>query len=274
MTDTIATDTRADDELKRRQRALWASGDYGAVAREVIPTLGATLVEACAVQAGDRVLDVAAGTGNAALPAARRGASVTASDLTPELLDVGRRLAGELNVQWVVGDAERLPHDSAAFDVVLSCVGVMFAPHHRPAADELIRVCRPGGTIGLINWTPEGFIGRLFAALRPYAAAPPPGAQPPPLWGNPEHVAELFGDRVDDLHVERRLLCVDRFATPEQFRDFFRDNYGPTLAAYRNVADEPDRLAALDEALVHLAADTMVDGVMQWEYLLVLARRA
>jgi ubiquinone/menaquinone biosynthesis C-methylase UbiE len=271
--------TDADRELKARHKAMWALGDYPAVATEVIAETGPTLVAACAVGPDDRVLDVAAGSGNAALPAARAGAEVVASDLTPELLARGRELAEAegLELEWQEADAENLPHPDAAFDVVLSCVGVMFAPHHQQAADELVRVCRPGGRIGLLSWTPEGFIGQLFATMKAYVPPPPPGASPPPLWGREDHVATLLGDRVEGLHAERRRLRVDRFARPEDFREFFKHAYGPTVAAYRNVAADPQRVAALDADLAALAQrhDTGSPGatVMEWEYLLVTARR-
>ena len=194
----------ADRELKAKHRALWASGDYPAVAAELIPEFGPEIVRACGVQAGDRVLDIAAGSGNAAIPAAEAGAIVTASDLTPELFDAGRRIAAARGVEleWVEADAEALPFADDSYDVVMSTVGVMFAPHHQAAADELIRVCRPGGTIGLINWTPQGFIGNLFATMKPYAPPPPPGASPAPLWGDEDHVRELFGDRVTNLDAQ------------------------------------------------------------------------
>ncbi len=276
MTTTITRTDEADQQLKLRHRKLWASGDYGAVAREVIPGLGRLLVEASRIRPGTRVLDVAAGTGNAAIPAARAGARVVASDLTPELLAEGRRdvEAEGLRLEWEPGDAEALPYPDASFDAVLSCVGVMFAPHHQLTADELVRVTRPGGTIGLLNWTPDGFIGRMFAAMRPFLPAPPPGTQPPPLWGNPAHLEELFGDRVDTPVHRVGSLPVTRFATAGEFRDFFRDKYGPTIAAYRNVADDPGRLAALDETLLSLAAAALRDGEMRWEFLLYTARRA
>ncbi|MGO4359758.1 class I SAM-dependent methyltransferase [Terrabacter sp. RAF57] len=268
--------TAADAALKARHAAMWALGDYPAVAREVIPELGRVLVDACRVAAGQDVLDVAAGTGNAAIPAARTGARVVASDLAPELLDVGRRLAAEAGVaiDWEQGDAEALPYADASFDVVLSCVGVMFAPHHRAAADELVRVARPGGTVGLASWTPQGFIGQMFATMKPYAAPPPPGAQPPPLWGDESHVRELLGSQVADLTAEKRSLAV-HFEHPEDFRDFFKRAYGPTIVTYRGIADSPDAVAALDAALLDLARDHLdAHGRMGWEYLLVTARRA
>ncbi len=160
--------------------------------------------------------------------------------------------------------------------MVLSCIGVMFAPHHQASADELIRVCRPGGTIALLSWTPEGFIGQLFAAMKPYAPPPPPGAQPPPLWGDEDHVRELFGDRVTDVEVRRQTLEVTRCDVPEDFREHFKTNYGPTIATYRNIADDPERVAALDRALADVARryDRGVDKtVLDWEYLLVTARK-
>lgn len=256
---------------------MWALGDYPAVATEVIADLGPVLAEAGGAAPGARVLDIAAGSGNAAIAAALAGADVVASDLTPELLEIGRRLAAEQHAKldWQQADAEDLPYQDGEFDVVMSCVGIMFAPHHQPSADELVRVCRQDGTIALINWTPEGFIGRMFAAMKPYAAPPPPGAQPPPLWGDPDHVRALLGDRVTDFTAERRLLRVDRFAAPEHFRDYFKANYGPTIATYRNIADTPDRVAALDQALADLARDHWheADATMDWEYLLVTARR-
>ncbi|NEE08024.1 class I SAM-dependent methyltransferase [Streptomyces sp. SID7499] len=279
--------TEADRALKTKHRAMWAQGDYPSVAAEVIPELGAVLVEACGVRSGGRVLDVAAGSGNAAIPAALTGAEVVASDLTPELFEAGRAVAEKqgAHLTWQEADAEALPFGDAEFDTVLSCVGVMFAPHHQQAADELVRVCRPGGTIGLLNWTPQGFIGRMFAVMKPYAPPPPPGAQPPPLWGDEDHVRALLGDRVTDVRAERRTVRVDRFETPEAFRDYFKERYGPTISVYKNIAGEPERAAALDAALVDLARDGDLGTgsgsgsgsggtVLEWEYLLLTARRA
>jgi ubiquinone/menaquinone biosynthesis C-methylase UbiE len=265
------------DPIKAKHEAIWASGDYAAVAREVIPELGPVLVEALQVRAGERVLDVAAGSGNAAIPAARRGASVVASDLTWTLLEQGRAEADRdgVDLAWEQADCEALPYADGSFDVVMSAVGVMFAPHHQVAADELARVTRPGGRIGLINWTPGGFVGRMFAAMKPFMPAPPPGAQPPPLWGDPEHVTALLGDRVTDVSWQRRQLDTDRFADAEEFVEFFKRAYGPTVAAYRNLAGQPERVSELDEALLDLAR-RHVDGgrVTGWEYLLLTARRA
>jgi hypothetical protein len=152
----------------------------------------------------------------------------------------------------------------------------MFAPHHQSSADEMLRVCRVGGTIGLLSWTPEGFIGQMFATMKPYVAPPPPGAQPPPLWGRDEHVRGLLGDRVTDVTARRQALRVDRFTGPREFLDFFKTNYGPTIAAYRGIADDPERVTALDRDLMALAERFDVGTgrfEMDWEYLLLTARR-
>ena len=269
---------QTDRALKAKHRAMWALGDYPSVAAEVIPRLGALLVEACGIRAGQRVLDVAAGSGNAAIPAALAGADVVACDLTPELFDAGRRHAAELgaSVEWREADAEALPFEDDAFDTVLSCVGVMFAPHHQASADELVRVCRPGGTIGLLSWTPDGFIGQMFATMKPFAPPPPPGSQPPPLWGHGDHVRGLLGERVTDITERRVTVQVDRFDRPEAFRDYFKARYGPTIATYRGIADDPARVAALDRELADLSErHDRGEGttVMDWEYLLLTARK-
>ena len=197
---------------------MWASGDYPSMVETFLLPLGPTLVEACGIGPGMRVLDVAAGTGNASLPAAERGASVTASDLTPELLEAGRRKAESqgLELEWVEADAENLPFDDESFDVVMSSIGAMFAPNHQAVADQLVRVCRPGGTIGMLNWTPEGMIGALFRTMGPFAPPPPPGAQPPPRWGGEDHVREVFGDRVEFHTLDREVLDITAFEKPIQ----------------------------------------------------------
>lgn len=277
MTDAVVVPPDVLTAVRTRHRALWALGDYPAVATEVIPALGPILVEAAGVRPGDRVLDVAAGSGNAAIPAALTGAHVIASDLTPELFDAGRAAAAAAGAEltWAEADAHALPYDDSSFDRVLSCVGVMFAPFHQTAADELLRVTRPGGTIGLVAWTPSGFIGQMFAAMKPFAPAPPPGAEPPPRWGDEAHVRALLGDGVTDVRAEVRSLPVARFASGVEFREFFKSVYGPTIAVYRNVADSAEHTAALDQALLDLAARFQdADGAMSWEYLLFTATRA
>jgi hypothetical protein len=156
----------------------------------------------------------------------------------------------------------------------MSAIGVMFAPHHQAAADELVRVCRPGGRIGLLSWTPGGFIGEMFAVMKPFAPPPPPGAQPPPLWGDVDHVTALLGDRVTDVRTRAESLRVTAFGTPEEFRDYFKAHYGPTIAVYRHIADDPARVAALDDALADLAQSaSSTDGAMEWEYLVLTCTR-
>jgi ubiquinone/menaquinone biosynthesis C-methylase UbiE len=265
-----------DRELENKHRTLWGLGDYRAIATDVVAPLGPELVAAAGIAPGTTVLDVAAGTGNAAVAAAGVGAEVIATDLVPELLEQGRKeAAGQgITLAWQEANAEDLPFADGEFDTVLSCIGVMFAPHHQQAADELIRVCRPGGTIGVLSWTPGGFIGQLFATMKPFVSAPPPGVSSPPLWGSVEHVTALFGDRVTDLSAETRQLDVTAFGSGVAFRDYFKANYGPTIAAYRGIAAEPERIAALDAAIAELG-DRHLGGTaqMEWEYLVVTARR-
>lgn len=228
----------ADGEVKARHRTMWASGDYPSMVETFLLPLGPRLVDAGGIGAGMRVLDIAAGTGNTSLPAAARGASVTASDLTPELLDAGRQRAetAGLELEWVEADAESLPFEDESFDVVMSAIGAMFAPRHQDVADEMVRVCRPGGTIALLNWTPEGMVGAMFRAMGPFAPPPPPGAQPAPLWGSEEHVGNLFGDRVRMRAAERDVLDVTAFESPSDYAEHFKARYGPTIATRANAA--------------------------------------
>ncbi len=270
------TATIQPSDLKVRHRKMWASGDYPSVARELIPRLGERLVVAADVRKGNRVLDVAAGSGNAAIPAAALGAHVVASDLTPEMFEAGRREAADrgVDLDWEEGDVEALPYPDGLFDVVMSCVGVMFAPYHQAAADEILRVTRPGGTIAVLSWTPEGFIGQMFRAMKPFASAPPPGASPPPLWGSTDHVRELFGDGVRDLTSVREDAGFVAIDSGAHLRDFFKAKYGPTIAAYAALADQPERAAELDEVLAELGDRCLQDGQIQAEYLLVTATRS
>jgi SAM-dependent methyltransferase len=240
----------ADSELKARHRAMWGSGNYPLMVDTFLLPVGERLVDACGIAPGMRVLDVAAGTGNAAIPAARRGAKVTASDLTPALLEAGRTVAEAegLELEWVEADAENLPFEDESFDVVMSAIGVMFAPNHQAAADELVRVCRTGGTIGLLSWTPEGMLGALFRMMKPFAAPPPPGAQPPPLWGSEEHLRGLFGDRVELRTLQRDVLEITAFQEPQGYGEHFKAYYGPTIATRAN-AEREGRAAEFDQAL-------------------------
>ena len=268
----------SDAELKARHRAMWASGDYPSMVETFLTPLGPRLVEACGIEPGMRVLDVAAGTGNAEIPAAARGGSVTASDLTPELLEAGRARAEAEGVQldWAEADAEALPFEDAGFDVVISAIGAMFAPHHQATADELVRVCRPGGTIGLLSWTPEGMIGALFRTIGPFAPTPPPGAQPPPLWGSEEHLRELFGERVEFDKLERDVLDVTAFKRPGDYAEHFKQRYGPTIAAQANARRE-GREAEFEEALDSFYEEwnrgSADDARFEMEYLLAVGRK-
>ena len=278
--DATTADATADRALKEKHRAMWAQGDYPALASELIPNLGAILVEACGIKPRQRVLDVGAGAGNAAIPAAMMGAEVVASDLTPEMFDAGRHQAADrgVDLEWREADAEALPFPDDEFDVVMSCLGVMFAPHHQASAGELLRVCRPGGTIGLLSWTPEGFIGQMFAAMKPFAPPPPPGAQPPPLWGSEDHVRELLGGDVTDIQARKQTVTITSFHQPNDFLHYFKSHYGPTISVYKSLGGDEEKVKALDEALTELAAtysDAHGDAPsqMDWEYLLLTARK-
>ncbi len=269
-----------DTTLKQRHRAMWASGDYPTIAHIVAP-VSEHLVRACGVREGQRVLDVAAGTGSSAIPAAKTGAQVIASDLTPEFFDVGRAAAAEAGaeLEWMQADAEALPFDATSFDVVLSAIGAMFAPHHDAVARELLRVTKPGGTIAMANWTPEGVIGQTFKLLGQYAPPPPPGAQPPPLWGSEDHVRELLGDGCSELRLERHTLDVTAFPTPRDAVGTFREKYGPTIAILNHIGDDADRLAEFDRRYLELAERTNLAGEgeparYEYEYLLVVGTRA
>jgi SAM-dependent methyltransferase len=275
----IVSTTSADQELKARHRAMWASGDYPSMVETFLLPLGPVLVDACHIGPGQRVLDVAAGTGNAAIPAAQREATVVASDLTPELLDAGRQRAQAVNVdlEWVEADAEHLPFPTEDFDVVMSCIGAMFAPHHQLVADELVRVCRRGGTIGLASWTPEGMIGALFGVMRPFAPPPPPGASPPPLWGSEDHLHTLFGERVEFTTVERRVLNVTAFQRPTDWGEHFQQRYGPTITT-RAHAGRNGRDREFDDALAAFCHEwnlgTDEQARFEQEYLLAVGRRS
>jgi SAM-dependent methyltransferase len=275
----MATTAPADAELKARHRKMWASGDYPSMVETFLLPLGPRLVDACAITPGARVLDVGAGTGNASLHAAARGARVVASDLTPELLDVGRgrAAAAELELDWVEADAEHLPFEDASFDVVMSAIGVMFAPHHQQAADELVRVCRPGGTIGLLSWTPDGMLGALFRTMGPFAPPPPPGATPPPLWGSEEHLAELLGERVTWTRQERDVLEVTAFERPHDYAAHFKARYGPTIVAQGNARKdgrEAEFEAALDAFCDEHNLGTEDRARFEMQYLVSVGTRA
>jgi ubiquinone/menaquinone biosynthesis C-methylase UbiE len=270
----------ADAEIKAAARRAWGLGDYHRFAKATVWELGEVLVDACEISAGQRVLDVAAGTGNTAIRAALAGADVVASDLTPENFEAGRREAEAhgVDLEWVEADAEALPFADGEFDVVTSSVGALFAPHHEAVADEMLRVCRPGGTIGMINFTPEGLISDFFDALADYAPPPPAGALPPPLWGREDHVRALFGERVDSLKMARREY-VERADSPGDYCKLFKETFGPVVATYAGLADQPERTAALDRDFLEFAIRSnrgTASGPAEYhyEYLLVVARKA
>lgn len=267
--------TTASDSLAAIHRAVWAMGDYALMAEEVMAPIGPALVAASGIGAGDRVLDVAAGSGNISIPAARTGATVVSSDLTPELLQRSRLRAYEQGVtmEWREADAQALPFDDGEFDAVLSGIGVMFAPDQGRAASELLRVCRPGGTIALASWTPTGFFGRMLSAIRPYRPTQVPGVPPAALWGREDYLPHLFGGEIAVIHSQRCLLRVNRFVNAQTVHDYFKAHYGPTIDAYRTIDNNPALVAALDAELVELARQHLYDGVMGWEYLLVTAER-
>jgi ubiquinone/menaquinone biosynthesis C-methylase UbiE len=272
-TTTLEQPTPDFAAIKQRQQATWASGDYAAVGT-TLQIVGEMLAEAADLRADERVLDVAAGNGNATLAAARRFAQVTSTDYVGTLLDKARARAqaeGLNNITFQVADAEALPFADGAFDAALSTFGVMFAPDQARAARELLRVTRPGGRIGLANWTPESFIGRLFKLIGVYVA-PPAGVKSPALWGNEEHLAQLFGGA--RMRVQRRHFNF-RYRSPAHWIQVFRDLYGPTHKAFAALDDngrhalERDLTALLEQ--VNSAGATSL--VVPSEYLEVIVTK-
>ena len=264
------------EAVKEVQQRVWSQGDFSRVG-SMLAIVGEELCEAVDVLPGEQVLDVACGAGTATIAAARRTwNTVTGVDYVPELLERGRARAEaeRLDVDWVEGDAEALPFDDASFDVVLSTFGVMFAPDHRRAAQELLRVCRPGGRIGLANWTPGGFTGSFFRAVAEHAP-PPPGVQPPPLWGTEEHLRELLGAGTSSVKVERKDFQM-RFVSADQWIEFFRSYFGPVRVAFERVGAEGEQALADDLRAVldsyNRAGERAL--VMPGEYLEVVAVRA
>ena len=260
--------------IKRRQQATWASGDY-AIVGTTLQIVGERLVEAADLRAGERVLDVAAGNGNATLAAARRFANVISSDYVQALLDKGRERARAeaLSVRFEVADVEELPYADTSFDVVLSTFGVMFAPNHPRSAAEMLRVLRPGGRIGMTNWTPTGFIGRLFKVIGAHVP-PPAGLQPASLWGNEQHIAALFGEQSLDIRCEKRIFNF-RYLCAAHFVQVFRDFYGPTHKAFS--ALDAAGQASLERAITVLLEELNVAGpaslVVPSEYLEIVVTK-
>jgi SAM-dependent methyltransferase len=254
--------------IKQRQQATWASGDF-AIIGTTLQIVGETLAEAVDVRAGEAVLDVAAGNGNATLAAARRFARVTSTDYVPQLLEKGaaRAKAEGLDIQFQVADAEALPFDDGSFDVALSTFGVMFTPEHSRAARELKRVVRGGGRIGMANWTPEGFVGQLFRVIGGYVL-PPAGAQSPALWGSEPRIVELFGHEAIDIRCVRRDFNF-RYRSTAHWLEVFRNFYGPIHKAY--AALDLPRQARLTDDIAALLGRFNVGGsnslVVPGEYL-------
>lgn len=250
MTNTLATPTPDLAAVKQRQQQAWSSGDFAVVASRIV-LVAEQLVDTADLRAGWRVLDVATGSGNAAIAAARLGTEAVGIDYVPALLERGReRAAAEgLQVELLEGDAEALPFPDASFDAVTSVFGTMFAPDHEQAAAELLRVTRPGGTIALASWTPAGFIGAMFRTIGAHVP-PPPGVPSPMLWGTEPHLRELFGDGISSLEITQRTFTW-RLRSAEEFVAFFRTWYGPTLKAF--AALEGVARDALEADLVALA---------------------
>lgn len=250
MTSTLNTPTTDLAAVKQRQQQTWASGDYSAIAARIV-LVAEQLCDTADLRAGWHVLDVATGSGNAAIAAARHGCDVVGIDYVPSLLERGRARAEAegLPVALLEGDAEALPFADRTFDAVVSVFGSMFAPDHARTAAEMLRVTRSGGTIALASWTPEGFIGQLFRTVAAHVP-PPAGVQSPLLWGTEAHLRELFGEGITSLEVTERTFTF-RFRSPEDFVDFFRTRYGPTLKAFAALADDEAR-ATLERDLVEL----------------------
>jgi ubiquinone/menaquinone biosynthesis C-methylase UbiE len=260
--------------LKMRQQAAWSSGDY-AVVGTTLQIVGEELSEALDLRSGRKVLDVAAGNGNATLAAARRWCDVTSTDYVPSLLERGRiRAAAEgLTVDFRPADAEALDFSDAQFDAVVSTFGVMFTPNQDQAAAELLRVCKSGGKIGLANWTPEGFIGQLFKTLGKYLP-PPAGARSPALWGTPARITEMFGTASASIRTEKRHFTF-RYRSPEHFLEVFKNYYGPMLKTFAAL-DETNQRGLKDDLLALIARmNRAEDGTMvvPSEYLEVVAVR-
>jgi len=259
--------------VKGRQQLAWASGDY-AVIGTTLQIVGESLAEACDLRFDEDVLDVAAGNGNATLAAARRGARVTSTDYVSTLLDRGaaRARAEGFDVTFQAADAEALPFDNASFDAVLSTFGVMFAPDHSASASQMLRVCRPGGRIGLANWTPGGFIGQMFKTLGRHVA-PPPDVLPPARWGTEAHLHALFDDTASAIEVTRRHFSF-RYRSPAHFIEVFRTWYGPVHKAFAALGEKG---AELDRDLTELLSSLNVGGkdslVVPSEYLEIVIRR-
>jgi ubiquinone/menaquinone biosynthesis C-methylase UbiE len=264
-------------EQQEQARKLWSSGDY-ASAMQTIATVGPRAVEAAGVGDDDVVLDVACGNGNATIPAARTGAKVTGIDLTPTLLEAGKAAAKEagVEIEWIEGDAQKLPFDDASFDVVTSVFGCMFVPDQRTEAQEIARVLKPGGRMAVCAWTLEGTIGGMFVVISKHRPPPPEGFQPPILWGNEDHVRSLFEDTGVDLDIERTTVEFQADSVEEYFEEMERDL--PPIAASRALLEPEGKYEPLKEDLLALYRDSNTAGDGSWrstnEYLLIKGQKA
>lgn len=254
--------TLAQEARLNQDRARWSAGNFHLIGARA--TLNQELFcEAADPRPGQRVLDVAGGTGNVAFAAARRFADVTLQDLTPELIELAKQRAviEGLELQFDCGNAEEMPYPNDSFDVVLSFMGVMFTPNHQKMADELLRVCKPGGKIGLGNWTPEGMLGQMFGVLGRYLPAPPPDAKPPVLWGTPAYLQELFGDRVRIQKLQYRNF-MNIYLSATHMVEYFRTHYGPMIMAFDAVAVEEQEHLAADLTRFYESWNTADDGTL------------
>lgn len=260
--------------VKERQQEMWASGSYARIGNNLV-IISELLCEAADLRAGSKVLDVATGSGNAAISATRRLCNTTGIDYVPELIEYARKRAEVegMDITFEVGDAEELPYPDASFDVVLSAIGVMFAPDQEKAASELLRVCRPGGRIALANWTPDGFVGNMFRTVGKHLP-PPAGVKPPPLWGTEERLRELFGDGISSLQITRRSYVL-RYPSAGYFIEYYRTYFGPIHKAFETLDAAGGE--ALEHDLEELLTGWSVSGdetlVIPFEYLEVVAVR-
>ena len=263
-------------EAKQGARAVWAAGDYGSIVY-LISGVGEKAIDAAAIAEGDKVLDVACGTGNATIPAAKTGAEVTGLDLTPKLLEEAKAEASAagVDIEWIEGDAEQLPFEGESFDAVISVFGSMFAPDHRAAASEIARVTKPGGRIAVCSWTPDGGTGRFFATSARHMPAPPEGFQPPPLWGTEEHVRGLFEGTGVELEFEQAAVEF-QFDSPEDATEFYETRFGPVVTA-KALLEPEGKWEALREDIVGLweTLNTSEEGDLRFpgEYLIAKGRK-
>jgi SAM-dependent methyltransferase len=270
---------REDRAYKAGVRQAWAGGDYHRFATDLVWHLGAELVAACGIRPSDRVLDVATGSGNVALRAAEAGAAVVASDLAPENFAAGRRVAERagLAIDWVEADAEGLPFADAGFDVVTSSVGAMWAPDSQRVADELLRVCRPGGTIGLINFAADGLLAGFLGVFARYSPPPPPWASSPLLWGDPDYLRHLFGDRVSTLEITPATYTERVPGGPRGYCQYYKETFGPVAAIY--AALTPGQAAGLDRDFLSFATQNNTGPAggpaeLDYQYVRVIAHSA